>query len=531
MTGAPASTANVALLLEAAAARRRGEPAIVAPDGRVLWAFEVLAEAAARFAGGLAAEGIGEGDRVLVLEPDRREIYRAVAGIVWAGATAVLPPASLPPRAALAAAAGTSPAAVVTSLRLWPLLVPYAGVRHARVRILRSPLSVPGTTRLRDLVRHAPVGPRPVHAGSAAVLSFTTGSTGRAKPIARSHAVLRAQHDALAQLRGLDDSDRDLAGLPLLVLHNLAGGVTSIVPPRRAGSRDGGRIRAALTAGGATSAAGFPDLFETAVHGAGRGDLGRLRSIHVGGTRVRPALLNALDATVPNARTTVVYGSTEIEPIAALGAAAYLGHLVASTPEDGICVGRVIDGLDLRLEGPPEAGSRTPSAGTGMPRAALSGESTPPGRILLRGPRAASAGGLGGWVETGDAGRLDAAGRLWLLGRVANAVGDLCPVAVERVAEDLPWANRAAAVRVGHGSGAYLLVAVEPHSWSSKEERADQLTELAGALAQRELPVGDLRLVPRLPVLPGPGAKVDDARLRALAGSGVPGRVLDPLQA
>jgi olefin beta-lactone synthetase len=522
MTRAPASTANVASLLAAAAARRGGEPAILAPDGRVLWAFDALAEAAARYAAGLAAEGIGEGDRVLVLEPDPREAYRAVAGIVWAGATAVLPPASLPPRAAIAAAAATSPAAVVTSLPLWLLLVTYAAIRHARVRIVRSSLPVPGTTRLRDLARHAPVAPLPVHADSAAVLSFTTGSTGAAKPITRTHAVLGAQHEALARLRGLDASDRDFTSLPLLVLHNLAGGVTSILPPPRPGSReDGPRIRAALTGTGATSAAGFPHLFETAVRGAARGDLGLLRSIHLGGTRVRSALLTALDATVPGARTTVVYGSTEIEPIAAIGADAYLGHLVASDPEDGICVGRVIDGLDLRFE-------PLPDSSFGLPQAAVEGEAMHAGRILLRGARPVPSGGPDGWVETGDAGRFDAEGRLWLLGRVSNAVGNLCPVPAERAAETLPWASRAAAVRVTRGTESHLLLAVEPHSWETEEERANQLAELAGMVAQRAWPIGDLVLVPRVPVLRGAGAKVDDARLRALARSGVPARDLEP---
>lgn len=504
---APGSRGNVAALLEISGERRGPAAAILAPAGGTLWTFGDLAEASARLAGGLVDLGIGRGDRVLVLEPDPRGLYRLIVAVIWAGAAAMVPPLSLPLHRALRAAGDARPSAVIASLPLWPAVLAAGGLRNAPVRLTTGRWRFPGTGSVDALARHPAIAPASVAPDDPALVSFTTGSTGTAKSIARTHAVLRAQHDALAALRPLDEATVDLAGLPMLVMHNLGSGVTSAPAPRGAGARDyGRRIRSAMARTGAGSVAGFPHLFESALDGARPDELRQLRSIYVGGSRVRAELLKALKVAAPDATITVVYGSTEVEPIAAIGAEEYLDLLARHEPSDGVCVGSVMDGLELRVgvDAPPSNGAQAPVS---------------TGRILVRGPRAAGAAGSAGWLDTGDLGRLGDDGRLWLLGRGSNLLGDVFPVDVERRVEALPWVDRAAVVGLQSGPAPRGLLAVQPRRWSDARARATWLEGVERLAQDHRWPLEETMLLRRLPVVVGAAAKVDDARLRRLAAS------------
>jgi acyl-coenzyme A synthetase/AMP-(fatty) acid ligase len=258
-------------------------------------------------------------------------------------------------------------------------------------------------------------------------------------------------------------------------------------------------------AGKATAFAGFPHQLQAAVLGARPGDLAGLRTVHVGGDRVRADLLETLARVASATTCTIVYGSTEIEPIAAIEAGTYLQHLAGSDPLEGTCVGPIVDGLELRLE--PLSGG--PASSLDRPQV---------GRILLCGPRASGSGAAGEWVDTGDVGRVDADGRLWLLGRAANRVDGMFPASVERVIEALPWVDQAVLVR-GTGEHAAALLAVQPTRWDGGTAQAERVAQLAAVSQERGWRVADVLLVRQLPRSGGPAAKVDDGRLRALASS------------
>ena len=495
---------NIASLLERSAARRAGADAIVALDGRPIWSFDGLADAAARLAGGLVELGLHPGDRVLVLETRLLELYLTVVGVIWAGGAVVIPPASLPLRRALQAAAASRPRAVIASLPLWPIAVASGSLRSAPIRVTNAGWPFPGTVRASALSHHAAIAPRPVPPNSPAIVSFTTGTTGPTKAIERTHGVLAAQHSALTALRRLDDTDLDLVGLPVLVLHNLGAGVASVPAPREAGSPQyGRRVRDAIVRTRPTSAAGFPHLFETSLREAGPGDLDSLRTLHVGGSRVRPELLTGLRAAAPQARVTVVYGSTEVEPIAAIEGGENLNRLAGSDAADGVCVGFVLGDLEFRVE----------------PRMPVTDAVSPPdvaGRVEVRGARASGGDQTAGWVDTGDLGRIDPDGRLWLLGRAANAIGRLSPSEVERAVEAMPWVARAALVVRSPRGESHCRLAVEPRSWPGGDVRRQWLHSVERLAAERHWPLQDVVLVRRLPVLKGASAKIDDRRIARL---------------
>src|SRR5262249_40952665 len=63
-----------------------------------------------------------------------------------------------------------------------------------------------------------------------ALLTFTSGSTGRPKAAVRTHGFLLAQHRVLEQSLNLKAGEGDLTTLPIVLLANLASGVTSLIP-------------------------------------------------------------------------------------------------------------------------------------------------------------------------------------------------------------------------------------------------------------------------------------------------------------
>ena len=160
---------------------------------------------------------------------------------------------------------------------------------------------------------------------------------------------------------------------------------------------------------------------------------------------------------------TVVYGSTEAEPIAHLDwDEAEPADLDAMYAGKGLLVGRPVRQIELRIlenrwgEPLPEMKARE-LAELGLPP----GQG---GEIAVNGPHvlAGYLGGIGDdetkfrvdgevWHRTGDAGCLDAAGRLWLLGRAGAVIrderGTIYPFAAECAASQLAWIERSALAR------------------------------------------------------------------------------------
>ena len=138
------------------------------------------------------------------------------------------------------------------------------------------------------------------------------------------------------------------------------------------------------------------------------------------------------------------------------------------------------------------------------------------GRRGAGGPPAEGAHADGG-VATGDAGRLADDGRLWLLGRAANAVEGRYPFQVERAVEDLAWVGRAVLVRIGRAPAARGALVVEPRRWDPHAVGA-WTTSLHGLARAREWPIDEIRLVRELPAIPGPASKPDTRRLTGSVG-------------
>jgi acyl-coenzyme A synthetase/AMP-(fatty) acid ligase len=108
------------------------------------------------------------------------------------------------------------------------------------------------------------------------------------------------------------------------------------------------------------------------------------------------------------------------------------------------------------------------------------------------------------WHRTGDAARMDAQGRLWLLGRREAASGGLFPFAIETAALSWPGVQQAALL-AGHGR-AKLALAGDAIDVAALQARANRL--------------GDIEVVEvkAVPMDRRHNSKADYARLRKMLG-------------
>lgn len=479
---------NLAALL-----RPREEPALVQPDGST-WTYGELHARVSRLAGGLAARGLGPGDRVVLLVPLSPQLYQCLLALAWVGATTVLVDPGRRDLPEVLARIGPTGLVGVPRAHLLRLSTP-------ALRGLRLAVSVGGWAPFATSLE-ALEGPEPpLHdEPGPALMSLTSGTTGRPKIMARSHALLLAQHHALSGHMDLGPADVDLPTLPVFSLHSLASGACCVLPDadlRAPGEVDGARLVAQIRRQGVTTSAASPALFERVVAHLEETDqeLTGLRALWLGGARVPAPLLQRLARRLPGCALQVIYGSTEAEPIAFLDARPVLEELVA-TEHRGALVGRPVDEVALRLEEEEilVAGAHVNPGYLDDPEADA--------RHKLR--EALPDGGSRTWHRTGDVGHLDAQGRLWLLGRVGEQVAGCWPLPTEARAEQHPAVVRAGLVDLG--GTAVLAVQLAPGADLPRTCR-----EVARATG-----VATVRAVPRVPTDPRHNAKVDRPALVAL---------------
>jgi olefin beta-lactone synthetase len=505
---------NLAARLTELAAAHPARVALVAGRGRRRRALTCagLEARVARAAACLAAAGVAPGGRALVFVPMSIELYITLLAVLRAGATAVFVDAWADRRRLDAAVAAARPDA-------------FLGVARAHLLRLVSP-AVRRVPRALWIGRDFGAGPGPAPAAPAvevapdapALITFTTGTTGRPKAAARSHAFLWAQHLALARHLGPDPGDVDMPTLPVFALHDLATGCTCVLPdtdPRRPGAVDARAVLAQMRVEGVTTCSASPAFFAGLL--AGHREL-PLRALNTGGAPVLPALARRL-AGLPNTEARVVYGSTEAEPIAAVPARAMAAAL--ADPSRGLLAGPPVEGLSVRVVRAHDGPIALDARGWAVwdVAAGEAGEIVVAGGHVLTGylddPEADRANkvrdGARTWHRTGDAGRLDADG-LWLLGRVSQRLergGRVTwPLPAELAALAVPGVAHAAWVVQDAAGGRRATLCVEAPGHA---DRAALVAAVRAAVAPAE--PDEVVVLERIPRDPRHASKTDTGAL------------------
>lgn len=273
------------------------------------------------------------------------------------------------------------------------------------------------------------------------LISFTSGSTGRPKGADRTHDSLIQQHLAIRSHWQDEEDDIDCPCFPVVVLHNLSCGMTTVMPKVDLSSPadvDARLVIDQIRSHKITRLSGAPAYVSGLVNYllANNQTVTEIRSLVVGGATVPLVLAKGIQRVFPNAHNRIVYGSTEAEPIASLEVSEYLQDHDQHT---GYLVGEIAHQVELAVvESGQELLTESQVASSKVANGVV-GEILVSGRHVLKQyidnpqankenkiPRSNShnnpqnKGSV--WHRTGDTGFLDEKRRIWLTGRVKDAL-------------------------------------------------------------------------------------------------------------
>jgi len=492
-------------------------PALVADERQIT--YGELAQQVEGAAAWLHARGLRRGQAVLVFVPLSIDLYVALLAMFRLGVTALFLDPSAGRRHLEQCCARRRPDAL--------LAVPKAHLLRFTSSALRAiPLKMvvgswlPATTRWPRTFAIASAPAVAVEPEDPALVTFTSGSTGVPKGAVRTHGFLIAQHRALAPSIALEPGEVDLATLPVFTLANLASGLVTVLPRadlRRPGAVDGAALAAQIEETRVSRITASPAFFERLIaHGR---KMPGLRKLYTGGAPVFPRLLADMQKLAPQAEVVAVYGSTEAEPIAHIEAKEIAADDHRAMQEGrGLLTGHIVPEIQLRILRDRWGKPRLP-----MTQAELGAETLGPGNageIVVTGDHVLKGylGGLGDeetkfkvdgevWHRTGDAGKMDEHGRLWLLGRcvarIVDAHGELYPFTVECVAMTFPEVRRAAAL--AHREKRLLVV-------EARDAGPELEKKLSDAVAWAR--IEEIRFLEAMPVDKRHNAKIDYPALR-----------------
>jgi acyl-CoA synthetase (AMP-forming)/AMP-acid ligase II len=528
---------NVLSFLERATARVPDRAALVFGDGKtdgLQTTFSQLWRRAARLGTALGRVGLEPGDRAIVMIPMSPELYGVLLGLLKMGCVAVFVDPWIGWRQIAAFCAFAEPRAYIgvgrshllrwmdSRLRSLPITIT-TGRRLGRLPAARTLAEIEAATASAEPDEL----PYPVTAEDPALITFTSGSSGLPKGTNRTHRFLAAQHHALAAEFSYRDEDVDMPMFPIFALNNLARGITSVVPQmdfRRVDRVDAERIIAQMRQHQVTTATASPPFFDRLAERVEQhpGERPALRRILSGGAPVSEGQLRAWRRAFPDTEIVVVYGSTEAEPVAHIGADERLEAVSDLHPRaPGFCVGRPTSQVATRLvaiqSDPLPADPESPGA-DGIGELLVTGNHVC--KDYFRNSAAVRENKLIDptgeiWHRMGDTGYFDAAGRFWLVGRVHSTIfharGTVHPQLVEQAAAgDDPRVRRAAAVGLEGGDGGVRVVLVlEGDAGAELQRAAAERLSSAGLWADEIVVTTE-----RLPLDPRHRSKIDYPRLR-----------------
>jgi len=465
-------------------------------DGRrEQYTYADLRELATRAAAFLADKGIKPGDRVMLFSHNAPEWGMTYFGVLKAGATCIpVDPDSSSDEVVNFARAGET-SGIVISAKLYeerdelPEKLKAAGLKEVKLWTFDEVFELPDE-KIED--QRIALLPQRVTAQTMASLIFTSGTTGRPKGVMLSHRNLTSMVSMLSSVFDMDTNDGVLSVLPL---HHTFEFSTGFLTPLSRGAQitylqelTSENLAKAIKNGHVTGMVGVPALWEmlhrrikNRLHESNRwvGETADLMMrfnawlrdktplnlgqaffypIHEGlGGRIRyfisggSALNEKVQRDFQGLGFTILegYGLTEASPV-----------LTVTRPENRMLagtVGKSLPGVEVRIADPDPSGV---------------------GEVIARGPNvmlgyfgneeATREALVDRWLYTGDLGRIDDEGNLYLVGRSKDIIVDtngknVYPDEVEEVYQDSPYIKELSVIGLPDGVGEKVACIVVPN--------------------------------------------------------------------
>jgi acyl-CoA synthetase (AMP-forming)/AMP-acid ligase II len=375
--------------------------------------YQQLWDRGAAVAGGLRDIGVLPGDRVAIALPNGTDWIVALLGVLMAGAVVV-----------------------PVNTRLAP---------GERTHVLAD-----ASCRLTiDLENPAPTGQPYVHEDQApaqlAAIFYTSGTTGRSKGATSSNEALLAVTENVRRALGLPkDLGADLRSLICVPLFHVTGFAAQLLPTLLSGGAvvilnglDAGQMLATIAEERISFLVAVPAIYYYLLSSPDFDPdaVAEVRWAAYGGAPIAPDLVAKLKQALPATQIANGFGMSETSALATL-----LPH--ADSEQYADSVGYPCPCIDVGVA------DADPDSGVG--EIVLRGQTVTAG---YWGDPADSRGAFqDGWLRTGDIGRLDEAGRLYLVDRAKDMINrggeNVYSVEVENALAGAPGVNEVAVVAV-----------------------------------------------------------------------------------
>jgi fatty-acyl-CoA synthase len=389
--------------------------------------FAQVAERAQRLAGALRRLGIGEGDRVGSLMWNNQEHMEAYLAVPSMGSVLHTLNLRLPPEQLAFIINHGEDRVIIVDDSLVPVLARVKDqlktVEHVVVTGGGDASALGDTVSYEELLAAEKpefTFPDSLDERSAAIMCYTTGTTGDPKGVVYSHRSIYLHSLAAWGICELTERDRALLIVPMFHVNAWGFPYTAwmlgadLLMPDRFLQAD--PLTRFIEAEKATFSGAVPTIWNDILHflETTPRDLSSLRAVVCGGSAVPRSLMERFQER-HGLRIIQGWGMTETSPLCALG------YPPKSAPPDEEMdwrakTGRVVAGVELRIAG--NDGSVLPADGQSV------------GEIEVRGPWITGSYYRGdaadrfhdGWLRTGDVGTLDAKGFVQITDRTKDVI-------------------------------------------------------------------------------------------------------------
>jgi len=530
----------------------------VSPEKLKSWSFDYndplpheeisiaeLDHIATTVAGGLTDLGIEKGDRVIVFVPMSLFMYTSMFALQKIGAIPVFLD-SWARRDQLGVSAKVAdPKAIISIDQAYQYLKGIDEIDKISKKVIVGPSENADSydAQLEVLMKSESKGKvSKVAKEHTALITFTTGSSGTPKGADRSHRFLAAQHYALNRHLPYKDNDKDLPVFPIFSLNNLAAGVETVLPAIDVGvpsDKDALILISQLKSRNISCTTLSPSLLNavSAYCLEKNIKLDFIKRVVTGGAPVSRDDLIKMREVAPNAEILVLYGSTEVEPMAHIEAKDMIASFNNDDPEwveEGVNVGKMDEGLQYKFvkinKGPITLDDNTDWSDIELPLGSV-GELIVAGEHVCEGyfnnkeaffkAKIRDKEGVV-WHRTGDLGKIDKNGDLWLVGRIHNVIirnkEYLFPVRPEIILKKMPFVKRAAYLGMpdeSKGEKTYCVFTLNEENSSASESDLEKFThEIKRLMDKNNVPVDKIILRDEIPMDPRHHSKVEYAVLR-----------------
>lgn len=475
-----------------------------------------LHERVGKLADALARRGVGRGDRVLILMLNNTEYIESVFAINTLGAIAVPVNFRLTPPEIAYLVTDSGATAIITEAMFAPLVTAVSDQTGGLdTRIVVGVGTCEGLLGYDDLLAEEgePHEPLDVAEDTAALIMYTSGTTGNPKGAVLTHLNMNSQ--ALTCIRAMRYSADDIAfcASPLFHIAGLGSiascfvlGALTVIHPLKA--FDATEVLDAWERERATSVFLVPAQWQIvcADPSVPHRDL-RLRVISWGAAPASDTVLRAMAETFPDALNVAVFGQTEMSPITCVldgeDAIRKLGSVGKPIPTIAT---RIVDD-EMNDVAPGEIGEIVYRGPTLM-------------REYWNNPRATADAFAGGWFHSGDLVRRDDEGFVYVVDRKKDMIisggENIYCAEVENVLFAHPRIREAAVIGRADDKWGEVPVAIVAVEDDAELDLAELEPHLNAHLARYKHPKA-LVVVDTLPR--NAGGKVVKHELRKLHGS------------